>query len=315
MFPLVSVLTQLLLLALVVTAAGLGVAVGYFYLLARRAERPTLSPQERAELRQRDGEIAAIRDRVEEIYRHQTTGQETQHQIVQQQLEQVHHQLKARARQIEGLQHQIRHEVEQRDRALAELRARLEEVVAARPLPSARALPEASPLERPPAPEPPPPTWSWEPIALAFGVDEESERVAPAPEPAFSERPSPLDGLVQWTALDLPDEELGHDGPAGDGSDPFAYAGGDGQAAPTPADAEDLTVLSGVDAGRQADLYRLGVRSVDDVARWTRADARRVAAALDGLSEDDLMNGWVFEAQSILFAQYQRQLEGRPHAA
>jgi predicted flap endonuclease-1-like 5' DNA nuclease len=453
MLPLISVLTQFLLVTLVVTAAVLGIAVGYFYVQARRAEReaPSLPPPERAELRQRDAEIAVIRMRIEEISRRQQTGNETQHQIVQQQLEQIQQHLKARARQIEGFQSQLRYEMRQRDEAMAQLGARLEEAIHTDALAAARALPQATaeptpalpgaqpepslkpeasaepeiparppslqpqPAVEPPAPEPaeaPEPGWSWEPIELDFRldvddpektafptsgdgragasqgdllalfgigdgeregrdeeptpvyfpvsdllVDEAEEEVGegdlddtlaamlqdvrpeptPVPTPVAGATPEAethslpteddaLDGLVQWALLDLPTAE---------GQEPAApvqaqavapapsvqkpYSGGDGMATEAkpavPPGAEALTILPAVDDARQAVLYRLGVRTIEDVARWSRMDARRIAAALEGVSEDDIMNDWVFEAQSILFDRYQRDLGGRRTSA
>lgn len=71
---------------------------------------------------------------------------------------------------------------------------------------------------------------------------------------------------------------------------------------------EDLTALSVVDEPTQARLYALGVTTVEAIARWSRADARRIAAHLAGTSEDDIMDRWVFEAQAVLFDRYQAEL-------
>jgi predicted flap endonuclease-1-like 5' DNA nuclease len=130
MFPLVSLLTQFLLVALLVQAAVLGGVVGYFYLRARRVVTGgTLSGAERRELQQRDAEISAIRSRVEEIFHYQQVGAETQHQIIHQQIEHLQQHLQARTRQIEGLQSQLRHEMQQREAAMAELRSQLSQAL------------------------------------------------------------------------------------------------------------------------------------------------------------------------------------------
>lgn len=72
--------------------------------------------------------------------------------------------------------------------------------------------------------------------------------------------------------------------------------------------AETLTVLSAVDETMQQALYGLGVTTIEAIARWSRTDARRIANHLKGTTEEDLMERWVFEAQSILFERYQDEL-------
>ncbi|HYE95727.1 MAG TPA: hypothetical protein VD962_05925 [Rubricoccaceae bacterium] len=76
---------------------------------------------------------------------------------------------------------------------------------------------------------------------------------------------------------------------------------------PPPAGADDLTVVSGIDQSVQQKLYALGVVSLDEMARWSRADARRISASLD-VPEDTIMHQWIFEAQSVLFDRYQQQM-------
>lgn len=67
--------------------------------------------------------------------------------------------------------------------------------------------------------------------------------------------------------------------------------------------ADDLTVISTVDPEMQQRLYEAGVLTLDTIARWSRADARRVGARLD-VPEDTIINGWIFEAQAALFNQF-----------
>ncbi len=124
-----ALITQLLLILLVVTAAGLGTAVGYFYLRAKRQEDAGLTTLEKAELKQRDQELSAIRLRIEEIYERQQIGADTQQAIIQQQFEQLNNELRTRSRQIEGLQGQLRSEIEARRSEMDQLRAQLEEAV------------------------------------------------------------------------------------------------------------------------------------------------------------------------------------------
>ncbi len=71
---------------------------------------------------------------------------------------------------------------------------------------------------------------------------------------------------------------------------------------------DDLTVLSAVDAAVQQKLYALGITTVEAIARWSRADARRIASQLPHTSEEDIMDRWIFEAQAVLFDRYQEEL-------
>ena len=73
-----------------------------------------------------------------------------------------------------------------------------------------------------------------------------------------------------------------------------------------PEGAEDLTVISSIDEDTQRALYMTGVHSLDEIARWGRTDARRVASEV-GVSEETIMHQWVFEAQAALFDRYSRR--------
>jgi predicted flap endonuclease-1-like 5' DNA nuclease len=572
---LLATATQFLLIALLVMGVLLGTAVGYLFLRARQSNGAgELSQSERAELRQRDREIAAIRDRIEEMYQRQAVGSDTQTAILNQQMEHLQHHIQARGRQIEGLQSQLRYEMQQRDEAISELRAQLTEAVRAittagalppaavpetRPLLSAAETPQpvdeghdvfsdeseadfrqpgeelfddlldvaasggaasdgdddiswinaadddddleaelekefaldqhsdpahaARPLESEvtwipvddehaeqetasiytaisqpndedaarwagvadapsetrdadygqasdqpedsdaiqPTPEE---SFSWEPVELefddapdedeadgflslfddvvgdipdlmrpslrpaahspariddfvagdgvagmhgqAYGIasgtvpedfvqDEEPARddepmpvtfsAEPEEEPTYpaadaygaapEEEPpgldeDPLAGLVQWTHGGPPDgtaDEARHrhttESPSPHADDSYpeqSSIGGDGSSSsvePTPGapaippGADDLTLLPMITAERQQLLYGLGVHHVEEIARWSRAEARRVADAVRDVSEETIMNEWVFAAQSILFDRYQAQLRER----
>ena len=73
-----------------------------------------------------------------------------------------------------------------------------------------------------------------------------------------------------------------------------------------PEGAEDLTVIATIDEEVQRRLYEAGVRTLEEIAQWGRGDARRMSTAVE-VSEDTIMNQWVFEAQSALFQRYTRQ--------
>ena len=70
-----------------------------------------------------------------------------------------------------------------------------------------------------------------------------------------------------------------------------------------PPGADDLTIIMTIDADVQNALYLAGVTSLDEIARWSRADARRIAADV-GISEETIMNQWIFEAQAALFQSH-----------
>ena len=50
-----------------------------------------------------------------------------------------------------------------------------------------------------------------------------------------------------------------------------------------------------------------GVTALDEMARWSRADARRISG-LGGVSKEVIMHQWIFETQSVLFEQYQAMM-------
>ena len=70
-----------------------------------------------------------------------------------------------------------------------------------------------------------------------------------------------------------------------------------------PAGADMLTVISTIDEMMQQALYMAGVTTLDEIARWGRTDARRISSAV-GVSEDTILNQWVFEAQAALFQSF-----------
>ena len=78
-------------------------------------------------------------------------------------------------------------------------------------------------------------------------------------------------------------------------------------ASPQNTSGDDLTRIQGVDADMQRKLHGIGVTKLDQIARWSRADARYVSGEL-GVPEEKVRTQWVFEAQSLLFDQYQEQL-------
>ena len=56
-------------------------------------------------------------------------------------------------------------------------------------------------------------------------------------------------------------------------------------------------------------LYLAGVRTLEEIAQWGRGEARRVGSQVE-VSEDTIMNQWVFEAQAALFNRYSQQAGG-----
>ena len=71
-------------------------------------------------------------------------------------------------------------------------------------------------------------------------------------------------------------------------------------------DAERFTVLPSIDEDTERALRLAGVTSLDEMARWGRTEARRIASAV-GVSEDTVLNHWVFEAQTALFERFTQQ--------
>lgn len=414
MIPLISIMTQFLLVALLVTAVALGAAIAYFFSRARQAEAlERLSRADRDELQRRDTELAAIRMRIEEIYERQQTGSQTQHAIIQQQIEQVQHHLKGRSRQVEGIQSELRHEIAKREAEMDELRGQLqmaiqtirEVALEARERP---ALPPAQVAESQadrfgtagsdesaagPADEAPEFVAEHEAQASAAEhqvnevvaasevteqiedaadqellglfhdgsardaqpVEESDKEEAPMETPSrkeSSEAATPMgddapagdghtrepappgaqtyddddsDSVIQWTFLG----EAAKDGHPG-GPEPRepsrtevapGFSGGDGVATepeapaeparPAPPGAEDLTPMPMIDQQRQRQLYDAGILSISEIARFTEADARRLAAVLPDLEVEEILNEWVFTAQSVLFDRYQAELRAK----
>ena len=75
--------------------------------------------------------------------------------------------------------------------------------------------------------------------------------------------------------------------------------------APGPENADDLTVIATIDEDVQRRLYAAGVTTLDEIAEWSRSDARRIAAEVQ-VSEDTVMSQWVIEAQGALFQKSSR---------
>ncbi len=70
-----------------------------------------------------------------------------------------------------------------------------------------------------------------------------------------------------------------------------------------PAGADRLTVIASIDELTQQALYMAGVTTLDEIARWGRTDARRISSTVS-VSEDTILNQWVFEAQAALFQSF-----------
>ncbi|MEM1054527.1 MAG: hypothetical protein AAGI52_03295 [Bacteroidota bacterium] len=73
-----------------------------------------------------------------------------------------------------------------------------------------------------------------------------------------------------------------------------------------PEGAEDLTLITSIDDDMMRTLHMAGVLTLDEIARWGRTDARRVASTV-GVTEETIMHQWIFEAQSALFERYSRR--------
>ena len=74
-----------------------------------------------------------------------------------------------------------------------------------------------------------------------------------------------------------------------------------------PVTGDNLTVITNISAELQQKLYAIGVTTLDEMARWSRADARRISG-LVGIEEEIIMHQWIFEAQSALFEHYQLRM-------
>ena len=206
---LASLFSQLLVAAILLIAVGLGGAVAYFYVQARRREADE-AEREAREIEQRDSELSHIRQRIEEIYERQQTGSETQFARVDQQLEELQSHLDAKGRQIDGVQGQLRYDLKRHEDEIAELRNQLREAIevfAAAALPAARPSAPALEAHAEPTPEPKP---SKPPQSIIYAPksDEAGEEpsASSSPSDALKDDHELLDDLFGSTDLDAEDE-------------------------------------------------------------------------------------------------------------
>ena len=120
-------------------------------------------------------------------------------------------------------------------------------------------------------------------------IEETAAPEAAAPEPVAS--PEPLPEPTPEPVMEAP-------------ADPEADAA---PAYVAPEGAEDLTVITTIDEDVQRQLYEAGVLTLEEIAQWGRGDARRIGSKVQ-VSEDTIMNQWVFEAQAALFQRYSQQV-------
>ncbi len=174
--------------------------------------------------------------------------------------------------------------------------------------------------------EPEPPPAPVHPFA-DFALPAEEETVeAPGPLSEF-------DTLLDW--LDFESDEAATEAPplhAGDGTtaaptapSPTPRSGrpvplavkhtpsDDKALSETRKDEQNLTIIPGIDDETQAALYRLGVTTLDEIAGWHRSDASCIADELGTVSENEIFDRWVLDAQSALFDLFQPRLR-RQHA-
>jgi predicted flap endonuclease-1-like 5' DNA nuclease len=325
-----GILASILLGVTLVLAAAVAGLMAYHYAKARIRERRgftfdpvtetvTEGPDGAAAVRAKSAEeIGQIRARIESLMAEQHMRVETQGQHLAQRIDDIRVHIDAQERHMDGIKSELRHEIRRRDGELEDLRGQLASALDAfwktmpalmegdgQPLalpqpgvPEAPSSPAPAPAA-PPAPAPPQtPTPAPEPVAVA-------------PEPAI-ETPIPT-----WTtAADItprsasPEPVWADAASIAPGPDPFtgvAPRPAPVVMPPAPEDADDLTIIRGINSDMQARLYAAGIFHLDEVARWSRADARRIAGAV-GVSEETIMHEWIFEAQSVLFDSYQRQM-------
>ena len=163
--------------------------------------------------------------------------------------------------------------------------------------------PEMAPEDKPAAPAPPADSaWVARPYEFAPQAMNVSDlipsKAAKAKTPAA---PNPSDGLIDLDAMAAAPEQVPAAPPAEAGADPA----GDPQPAPmaAPEGADDLTIVSTIDADTQRLLYEAGVTTLEQIAQWSPSDARRMSGTVS-VSETTIMNQWAFEAQAALFNQY-----------
>jgi len=296
-----GVVASLLLAVTLVLAAAVAGLMAYHYAQARIRERrgftfdpasQTVSdgPEGAADVRARSAEeIAGIRSRIEALMSEQNLRVETQGQHLAQKLDDIRVQMDAQDRHVDGLKSELRHEIRRRDGELDDLRGQLASALDAfwKTMPAlaegaggdALALPPASITESTPAPAAAP--------APAPPPDSAPAPVQPVAPPAWADASAFAPAaVVTATPPPMPDATLAPGGPA--------------------VEADDLTIIRGIDADTQRKLNAAGIFHLDEVARWSRADARRIAGAVD-VAEETIMHEWIFEAQSVLFDSYQRQ--------
>ncbi len=167
---------------------------------------------------------------------------------------------------------------------------------------------EASTLTSEPVPMLDQTAWITRPPTVAPVSDFVGFASAHETEPTPIAAPEPTD--VEATALQHaagPDETVR----PGDAPEHPVTAEATSPSEPSPSaerseTAEDLTAIRTIDAETQRRLREAGVRSLEEIAHWGRGDARRVSAHV-GVSEETIMNQWVFEAQAALFNRYAQQ--------
>ena len=69
-------------------------------------------------------------------------------------------------------------------------------------------------------------------------------------------------------------------------------------------------MISSISEETQQQLYDIGITKLDEMARWSRADARRVGGQVN-VSEETIMHQWIFEAQSVLFDSFQDKMASK----
>ena len=119
----------------------------------------------------------------------------------------------------------------------------------------------------------------------------------PAAEPQAAAAPPPVSfALTASTPAPQPEPT----------PEPVAASGSAPEPEPLPEGAERLSVLPSIDDDLERALHLAGVTTLDDMARWGRTEARRIAGAV-GVSEETVLNHWVFEAQTALFERFTLQ--------
>ncbi|MDT0632916.1 hypothetical protein RQM47_12495 [Rubrivirga sp. S365] len=295
----VTVAAAAVVLAAAVVGAALAVARG------RRWDRP--APAGDALV----GELRAIGAQMEQSLVEQRHQGETQRQLLAQKLEGVRETMDEQSHAVGGLRNEFRHEVRRRDAEMEQIRHQIETIrMGAAPAraalpphepasagtsgdgaaPPAAALPEAAAL-----PDDPPP------------IDRlDLSQLVPPAAPESAPPDAAGDGLPDPSDLDI-FTPMSFAAPRPDGDAAWIAradrAGGADVDGPRPEGAEDLTVIGSVDARTQAALYKAGILTLDDVARIGPGAAQRLSEAAS-VSEDMILNQWVFEAQAVLFDRF-----------